>query len=97
MSNLTVYLQELEQNIKFLVQKNRELQLELQEKDQHLQNNSQKLQQQVRLINTLEQENKNLKVANAISGNDEYKRLMKAQMNRMIKEIDLCIAELQIS
>ncbi|MGM5630407.1 hypothetical protein O2K51_05845 [Apibacter raozihei] len=43
----------------------------------------------------LEEQNRRLKVINAVSGSGEYKKVMKLQMNRMIKEIDSCIAELQ--
>lgn len=43
----------------------------------------------------LENQNRRLRVVNAISGNGEYKKVMKLQMNRLIKEIDFCISELK--
>lgn len=43
----------------------------------------------------LEEQNRRLKTVNAFSGSNEHKKLMKLQMNRMIKEIDTCIAELK--
>ena len=45
----------------------------------------------------LEEENKNIKLYSAISGNPDHNRLMKNHINRLIKEVDHCIAELQNS
>lgn len=41
------------------------------------------------------EEYKKVKMTAAISGNPEHNRLMKSHINRLIKEIDACIAELQ--
>ena len=43
----------------------------------------------------LEEENKVLKLYSAISGNAEHNRLMKNHINRLVKEIDMCVSELQ--
>lgn len=51
--------------------------------------------QKEKFYKEIEEQNRRLKVINAISGNEEYKKVMKLQMNRMIKEIDSCILELQ--
>ena len=40
---------------------------------------------------------KNIKLYSAISGNPDHNRLMKNHINRLIKEVDHCIAELQNS
>lgn len=45
----------------------------------------------------LAEEQKNIKLYSAISGNPEHNRLMKNHINRLIKEVDFCIAELQNS
>ncbi|WP_309568989.1 hypothetical protein [Bergeyella cardium] len=45
----------------------------------------------------LEEENKKIKLQASISGNPEHNRLMKNHLNRLIKEVDFCIAELQNS
>ena len=45
----------------------------------------------------LAEEQKNIKLYSAISGNPEHNRLMKSHINRLIKEVDSCIAELQNS
>ncbi|QAR31421.1 hypothetical protein EQP59_08750 [Ornithobacterium rhinotracheale] len=38
--------------------------------------------------------NKNLKIASALEGNPEHKKLMKLKINQLIKEVDLCMAEI---
>lgn len=43
----------------------------------------------------LAEEQKNIKLYSAISGNSDHNRLMKNHINRLIKEVDYCIAELQ--
>ncbi len=45
----------------------------------------------------LAEEQKNIKLYSAISGNPDHNRLMKNHINRLIKEVDNCIAELQNS
>jgi predicted nuclease with TOPRIM domain len=45
----------------------------------------------------LEEQSKNIKLQSAISGNPNYNRLMRSHINRLIKEVDLCIAQLQNS
>ena len=45
----------------------------------------------------LAEEQKNIKLYSAISGNLDHNRLMKNHINRLIKEVDNCIAELQKS
>ena len=45
----------------------------------------------------LAEENKELKLYSAISGNAEHNRLMKNHINRLVKEIDMCVSELQNS
>ncbi|HEY4538428.1 MAG TPA: hypothetical protein VIG94_00265 [Faecalibacter sp.] len=43
----------------------------------------------------LTDEVKRLKVVNAMSGNQEYKKMMKLKMNKLIKEVDSCIAQIK--
>ncbi|MFC6267890.1 hypothetical protein [Frigoriflavimonas asaccharolytica] len=40
---------------------------------------------------------KKVKLHSAISGNPEHNRLMKSHINRLVKEVDFCIAQLQNS
>ena len=43
----------------------------------------------------LVEEQKQIKLISAISGNPDHNRLMKNHINRLIKEIDACIAHLK--
>ncbi|AQX06336.1 hypothetical protein ATB99_08495 [Elizabethkingia meningoseptica] len=43
----------------------------------------------------LQEEQRRIKLMSAISGNPEHNRLMKNHINRLVKEIDACIAQLQ--
>ena len=45
----------------------------------------------------LTEEQKKIKLISAISGNPDNNRLMKNHINRLVKEIDACIAQLQNS
>ncbi|KQT35957.1 hypothetical protein ASG22_02750 [Chryseobacterium sp. Leaf405] len=45
----------------------------------------------------LAEEQKKIKLHSAISGNPEHNRLMKNHINRLVKEVDFCIAQLQNS
>lgn len=43
----------------------------------------------------LKDENDRLKVANAMLGDEEHRRLMKLRVNKLIKELDVCIAQVK--
>ncbi|MBS1549256.1 MAG: hypothetical protein JSS94_05235 [Bacteroidetes bacterium] len=45
----------------------------------------------------LTEDYKKIKLHSALSGNPEHNRLMKNHINRLIKEVDTCIAQLQNS
>jgi chromosome segregation ATPase len=45
----------------------------------------------------LAEEQKNIKLYSALSGNPDHNRLMKNHINRLVKEVDTCIAQLQNS
>jgi cell division septum initiation protein DivIVA len=44
-----------------------------------------------------EERQKNIKLYSALSGNPDHNRLMKNHINRLVKEVDTCIAQLQNS
>lgn len=46
-------------------------------------------------LKVTENKNNELKVVSGLSGNKEHRRLMKLKLNRLIKEIDICIADLK--
>lgn len=43
----------------------------------------------------LKDDNERLKVANAMLGDEEHRRLMKLRVNKLIKELDVCIAQVK--
>lgn len=43
----------------------------------------------------LKDNNERLKVANAMLGDQEHRRLMKLRVNKLIKELDVCIAQVK--
>ena len=57
----------------------------------------QKYEEEVMKNEELIEEQKKMKLTSAISGNPDHNRLMKSHINRLIKEIDVCIAELRNS
>ena len=57
----------------------------------------QKYAEERRKNQVLAEEQKNIKLYSAISGNPEHNRLMKNHINRLVKEVDFCIAQLQNS
>lgn len=97
-------LQELENNFTFLekkilaVSKNyqnlNESYLELNQEHEEL---KMKYEEERKKNQVLAEEQKNIKLYSAISGNPDHNRLMKSHINRLIKEVDYCIAELQNS
>ncbi len=85
----------LEIKIRELKKENQDLREKNVYLEETLSKNEDKLIQKEKLHKELEEQNRRLKVVSAISGNGEFRKVMKLQMNRLIKEIDSCIAELQ--
>lgn len=97
-------LSELENNFSVLEKKILNLHKKfriLSEKYAEQENELQKLREdhaeEKRRNQILAEENKELKLYSAISGNAEHNRLMKNHINRLVKEIDMCVSELQNS
>ncbi|CAA7387461.1 hypothetical protein [Chryseobacterium fistulae] len=80
----------LQKNYKNLTEKLLELNIEHEELKKKYDEEKKKNQ-------VLAEEQKNIKLYSAISGNPEHNRLMKNHINRLVKEIDFCIAQLQNS
>ena len=97
-------LQDLENNFSLLekkiltVSKNYqnldEKYIELNKEHQEL---KEKYEEERKKNQVLAEEQKNIKLYSAISGNPDHNRLMKNHINRLVKEVDYCIAELQNS
>ncbi|PQL90342.1 hypothetical protein [Apibacter adventoris] len=95
MKEIVQELKMLELQLHELIKENEALRVENEYLKDSLLKSEDKFIQKEKLNKELEEQNKRLKVINAISGNNEYKKVMKLQMNRMIKEIDSCILEIQ--
>ncbi|MCW3162561.1 hypothetical protein [Chryseobacterium oryctis] len=80
----------LQKNYKNLAEKFSELSIEHEELKKKYDEERKKGQ-------VLAEEQKNIKLYSAISGNPEHNRLMKNHINRLVKEVDFCIAQLQNS
>ncbi|MCA6065747.1 hypothetical protein JI747_001070 [Chryseobacterium sp. RG1] len=89
-SELEKKIMNLQKNYNNLAEKLSELSIE--NKDLQKKYDEERKKNQV-----LAEEQKNIKLYSAISGNPEHNRLMKNHINRLVKEIDFCIAQLQNS
>ena len=85
----------LEKKILNLYKKFKNLSEKHAETSEELQKLREEYMEQKRRNQILAEENKELKLYSAISGNAEHNRLMKNHINRLVKEIDMCVSELQ--
>ena len=89
-SELEKKISNLQKNYRILVEKLSELSVEHEDLKK-------KYDEERKRNQVLAEEQKNIKLYSAISGNPEHNRLMKNHINRLVKEIDFCIAQLQNS
>ncbi len=85
----------LEKKILNLYKKFKNLSDKHAETSEELQKVKEEYMEEKRRNQILVEENKELKLYSAISGNAEHNRLMKNHINRLVKEIDMCVSELQ--
>ena len=85
----------LEKKILNLYKKYKNLSEKHAETSEELQKLREEYAEEKRRNQILAEENKELKLYSAISGNAEHNRLMKNHINRLVKEIDMCVSELQ--
>lgn len=88
---------ELEKKILTLHKKNQQLREAYDELSQAHQELKTKYADERKKNQVLAEEQKNIKLYSAIAGNPEHNRLMKNHINRLVKEVDFCIAQLQNS
>ena len=84
----------LEKKILNLYKKFKNLSEKHAETSEELQKLKEEYAEEKRRNQILAEENKELKLYSAISGNAEHNRLMKNHINRLVKEIDMCVSEL---
>ncbi len=92
---VTISLNELELKLLDFIQSHHKLYSEYEKLKKENSVLEKKIQEQNKKIIQTELDNQSLKVAQAFAGNEEYRKLMKLQINKLIKEVDLCIAELK--
>ncbi|HHC78900.1 MAG TPA: hypothetical protein ENK46_03395 [Flavobacteriia bacterium] len=94
MSNVLEIVDSLQSKLNRLLSKYELLQIENQQLLEKSEKLVQEVQQQQASISAIEKKYDSLKIANAIVGNKEDKRLTKLKINTLIREIDKCIAQL---
>lgn len=77
------------QSLKSRMQEHQEANSQLKQKNDELQ---QQVQQKQLLIDDLEQKNQRLSLVKSIKANDEDSHEARLQINRIVREIDKCIA-----
>jgi cell division septum initiation protein DivIVA len=94
MSNLSEIVDSLENKIKQLLQQHESLNKSYSDLQQELaieKNEHSKTRES--LLKCID-ESENLRVANAMLGSDQFKRETKLKINTLIREIDVCISQL---
>jgi len=97
LSELEQNFSTLEKKILITAKKYQDLSEKMSELSAEHQELKEKYEEEQKKNRVLAEEQKNIKLYSAISGNPEHNRLMKNHINRLVKEIDLCIAQLQNS
>lgn len=97
LSELEENFSRLEKRILAVSRKYQSLNEKFQELSEEHKQLKQKYEEEQKRSRTLVEEQKNIKLYSALAGNPEHNRLMKNHLNRLVKEIDLCIAQLQNS
>ncbi len=81
----------LENKILLLLKENKKIKSQVVDLEQEILLLKEKLSEQRIHNEELKDKNNALKIANAISGNKEHRRLMKNKVNSLVKEINKCI------
>ncbi|MBF6610225.1 V-type ATPase subunit a family protein [Chryseobacterium lacus] len=97
LKDLEQHFLELENRIAAISKNYQSLSKEYITLNEELQELKEKYDEERKKNQVLAEEQKNIKLYSAIAGNPEHNRLMKNHLNRLIKEVDFCIAELQNS
>lgn len=85
----------LEQKLYQLVDAYRNIKIEKETLEQEVDALKQNLKLSRTEILKLKDDSDRLKVANAMLGDEEHRRLMKLRVSKLIKELDVCIAQVK--
>jgi regulator of replication initiation timing len=97
LSDLENNFVELEKNIVDLQKNYQNLLVKYDFLHQEFENIKEKYENTKKDNQVLAEDYKKIKLHSAISGNPDHNRLMKNHINRLVKEVDFCIAHLQNS
>lgn len=85
----------LEQKLYRLVAAYRDIKKDNEDKSEEILTLKESLKKSRSEVLKLKDDNDRLKVANALLGDEEHRRLMKLRVNKLIKELDICIAQIK--
>lgn len=94
MSELSEIVDSLEGKLKRLIGKIEKLELNIQALKEKLQKSDEIIENKSIALEALQSRYESLKVVSSLAGSDEYKRETKLKINSLIRDIDLCIAQL---
>ena len=94
MSQISEIVDSLEKKIGMLLNQHQELQRRHQQLEKELTHLKSQQQNDSEEIERWKEKFETLKVAHSMLGSDQYKRDTKLKINALIREIDLCIAQL---
>lgn len=97
LKNVENNFSELERKIVNLQKKFRKISEDYHILDQDYKVLKEKYEEEKKNNQILAENYKNTKLHSAIAGNPDHNRLMKNHLNRLIKEVDFCIAQIQNS
>ena len=94
MATLTTQIASIRLKINNLIDRNRKLAQVIEQKEEELRLAKEENQLLLGRVKDGEERIVALKTANAMLGSDEYKTKTKLKINALVKEIDVCIAQL---
>ncbi len=92
MENLDTYISGLTSRVEKLVSSQAELKIENQKLKSQNQDLEQQLIDQKNVLSKLEEENKVVKIAKAVTDDDEDRKEQRKRLNELVREVDKCIA-----
>jgi len=94
MSNLTEIVDSLENRIRQLIKQQESLNKAYSDLELELANEKNNHSKTKELLLNCKDESESLKVVNAMLGSDQFKRETKLKINALIRELDVCISQL---
>ena len=96
MSATKALLADVRNNLSRLINEHKQLKTDRSKLEQHIANLQSKLGEADGIIMKLEDQNRQLRMAKAVSGNGENTGEAKVKINELVREIDKCLAMLNV-